>query len=32
MAVGGLEALLISLFLRYHEISHEGSDAGQGKR
>jgi hypothetical protein len=32
MTAGGLEALLISFFLYHHEISHEGSDAGQSKR
>ena len=32
MTIGGLEALLISLFLRHHEISREDSGAGQGNR
>ena len=32
MTAGGLEAMLISLFLYHHEISHEASDAGQSKR
>ncbi len=32
MTAGGLETLLISLFLYHHEISDEGSDAGQSKR
>lgn len=29
MTAGGLETLLIFLFLCHHEISDEGSDAGQ---
>jgi hypothetical protein len=32
MTAGGLEPVLIFLFLRHHEISHERSDAGQSKR
>jgi hypothetical protein len=32
VAARGLEAPLISLFLRHYEISQEGSDAGKSER